>query len=66
MSTTSPRLIARYEFEGGAYVTLVICGDVQTGSALDALEAIIRVKRDEIRNAKDSNPIRLEEAPDAR
>jgi hypothetical protein len=41
-----------YAFEGGAYVRLVIGGDVDTGEALDILGKVIEVKRAELLKAR--------------
>lgn len=42
------RSIARYDFEGGGYVRILAGGDVDTESALDMAETLLKLKRMEI------------------
>lgn len=46
--STDERPIGRYDFEGGAYVRIVVGGDMDTESVLDMAETLIDLKRKEL------------------
>lgn len=47
-SPQDERPIGRYDFEGGSYVRIVVGGDLDTESALDMAETLIKLKRQEL------------------
>ena len=49
---SSERPLTRYDFEGGAYVRVVVSGDIETEDALEMLEKLISLKREEIKTGK--------------
>ena len=46
------RPIARYDFEGGAYVRVAASGDIDTEAALDMVQTLIDLKRAELTRKK--------------
>jgi hypothetical protein len=54
--TSEERPIGRYDYEGGAYVRIAASGDIDTEEALDMVETLVRLKREELkRKAKRSS-----------
>jgi hypothetical protein len=47
----SERSIGRWDFEGGAYVRIAASGEIDTEEALDMVETLIRLKRQELERA---------------
>ena len=50
------RPLARYDFEGGAYIRVVVSGDVETEYAISSLEKLLAMKREEIEQRKRRSP----------
>jgi hypothetical protein len=48
---SNERPIGRYDFEGGAYVRIAAFGEVDTEEALDMVETLIALKRNELKRA---------------
>lgn len=46
------RLVSRYDLEGGAYVKVVVGGEIETEEALDWLEIMVQLKRKELSKRK--------------
>jgi hypothetical protein len=46
------RPIGRWDFEGGGHVRIVVGGDVDTESALEMAETLIKLKRQELNRTK--------------
>jgi hypothetical protein len=59
-SASSERPLARYDFEGGAYVRIVMSGDIETEDALNMLDKLISLKREEIKAPKSRAPAPIE------
>ncbi len=50
------RPLARYDFEGGAYIRVVVSGDIETEYAISSLEKLLAMKREEIEQRKRHSP----------
>jgi hypothetical protein len=51
------RQLASYQFEGGGYVRIIAGGDVDTGTALNMAENLLKLKREEIKARVAALPI---------
>jgi hypothetical protein len=47
-ATWSERSLGRYDYEGGAYVRIAAYGDIGTALALDMVEILVKLKREEL------------------
>jgi hypothetical protein len=56
------RQIARYDFEGGAYIQLVVSGNIDTETALDMIDPMLKLKRMELKAKPKTSPPPLGEA----
>ena len=50
------RILGSWDFEGGAFLHIIVGGHVDTTEALDMVEILVRLKREELTRASETRP----------